>query len=62
MGTVTGRDARVYISSGGSAGGALSWKSQSTYGISDFSLTLARGTVEQELVGEIGNYFAPGSL
>ncbi len=61
MGTVTGRSATVWIASGGST--ALgTWKSHSAYGISDFSLTLARGTVEQELVGETGNYYAPGSL
>ena len=34
----------------------------STLGLSDFSITLDRGTVEQELVGESGNYFAAGSL
>lgn len=57
MGTVTGRDASIWIASGTS-----SWKTHSQYGISDFSLTLDRGTVEQELVGETGNYYAPGSL
>jgi hypothetical protein len=35
---------------------------QSTIGLSDFSITFNRGTVEQELVGEIGNYSAAGSL
>ena len=60
MGTVTGKDARVWIASGGATQGA--WKTQSAYGLSDFSLTFARGTVEQQLVGETGNYFAPGSL
>jgi hypothetical protein len=60
VGTVTGKDARVWIASG--SGTLGTWKTQSTYGISDFSITLARGTVEQELVGETGNYFAPGSL
>lgn len=60
MGTVTGKDARIWIYSGSINTGAA--KTQSTFGLSDFSITLARGTVEQELVGETGNYFAPGSL
>jgi len=33
-----------------------------TLAISDFSITLDKGTVEQELVGETGNYFIAGSL
>ena len=37
-------------------------KTHSTLGLSDFSLTLDRGTVEQELVGEAGNYSVAGSL
>jgi len=56
MGTVTGKDAKVVIYSGSTA------KNQSTWGISDFSLTFDRGSVEQELVGETGNWFAQGSL
>jgi hypothetical protein len=60
IGTVTGRDARIWIASGGA--NPASWKTHSQFGLSDFSLTLGRGTVEQELVGETGNYFAPGSL
>lgn len=35
---------------------------QSLIGMSDFSITFDRGTVEQELVGEIGNFSAAGSL
>lgn len=31
-------------------------------GVSDFSITFDKGTVEQELVGEVGNYKAAGSL
>lgn len=61
IGTVTGKDAKIWIASGGSQGMG-SWKTHSLLGVSDFSLTFARGTVEQELVGETGNYFAPGSL
>lgn len=56
MGTVTGEKAKVVIASGATA------KGQSVWGISDFSLTFDRGTVEQELVGSIGNYWAQGSL
>ena len=52
MGTVTGKSATVRING----------KAHSTWGISDFSLTFDKGTVEQELVGETGNYFDFGSL
>jgi len=57
MGTVTGKDARICIWAG--AGAA---KTHSLWGISDFSLTFDRGIVEQELVGETGNYYTFGSL
>ena len=50
--TYTGEDAYVYISG----------LSHTTYGLGDFSLTLDRGTVEQELVGEAGNKFQQGAL
>ena len=56
IGTVTGKDATIIIMSGATA------KNQGVWGISDFSLTLDRGTVEQELVGETGNWFAQGAL
>jgi hypothetical protein len=56
MGTVTGKNATVAIYSGSTA------KTQSTWGISDFSLTFDRGSVEQELVGETGNWFDYGAL
>jgi hypothetical protein len=55
MGTVTGKDASVCIYSG-------SAKTHSVWGLSDFSLTFDRGTVEQELVGETGNWFDYGAL
>ncbi len=32
------------------------------HAISDFSLTFDRGTVEQELLGETGNFFTQGAL
>jgi hypothetical protein len=56
MGTVTGKDAAIGIYSGST------YKGHSTWGISDFSLTFDRGTVEQELVGETGNWFDYGAL
>lgn len=62
-GTVTGEHAKVWIDShaGGSAP-VFTDKDQSTWGIGDFSLTLDRGTVEQDLIGQRGNYFDQGSL
>ena len=42
--------------------GKTTGRTHSALGMSDFSLTLDRGTVEQELVGEAGNYFLAGSL
>lgn len=50
--TYTGKDAAIKIAT----------KTHSTLGLSDFSLTIDRGVVEQELVGETGNYFTAGSL
>jgi hypothetical protein len=60
MGTVTGKDAKIWIASGGTTLGT--WYGHAYYGISDFSLTIDRGVVEQELVGETGNYQAVGAL
>lgn len=42
--------------------GHTAGRKHSVLGMSDFSLTMDRGTVEQELVGEEGNYFLAGSL
>ena len=50
--TYRGSDAAIVL--GGSG--------QSTFGLSDFNLTLDKGTVEQELVGQAGNYSVAGSL
>ena len=36
--------------------------SHTVLAISDFSINMDKGTVEQELVGETGNYFIAGSL
>ena len=62
--TYRGSDAKIYVSGtkvqdfgGGSPGIAMS-----TFGFGDYSMTLARGTVEQPLVGEIGNFKAAGTL
>lgn len=57
MGTVTGKEASVYIRNP-----TGSWKAHSVWGIADFSLTFDRGTVEQELIGQTGNWFGIGSL
>ena len=56
MGVVTGKSAKVAIYSGSTH------KDQSVWGISDFSLTLSRGSVEQSLVGQTGNWFDYGKL
>jgi hypothetical protein len=54
--TYRGEDAAIRIK------GHTDGKAHGVIGLSDFSLTLDRGTVEQELVGEAGNYFVAGSL
>jgi len=51
-----GDDATILIVANGSN------MTHTTLAISDFSITLDKGTVEQELVGESGNYFIAGSL
>jgi hypothetical protein len=61
MPTYRGNNARIQL---WGAFNAVEYTSltQSAIGMSDFSITFGRGTVEQELVGEIGNYSAAGSL
>ena len=56
MGVVTGKSAKIAIYSGST------YKDQSVWGISDFSLTFDRSSVEQELVGQTGNWFDYGKL
>jgi len=51
-----GDDATILIKANGTD------MTHTTLAISDFSITLDKGTVEQELVGETGNYFIAGSL
>lgn len=68
-GVVTGEDAKFYLGLYG-AGAAITTAdhmastvmSNVIYGVSDFSLTFDRDTVEQELIGQKGNYFAYGAL
>lgn len=55
--TYRGEDAAIQIEGKSGTG-----RTHATLGLSDFSLTLDRGTVEQELVGEAGNYYVAGSL
>jgi len=55
-----GSDAVLKFFGGSAVGAAL--VGHGTFAISDFTLTLSKGTVEQELVGEIGNYSIAGSL
>lgn len=50
--TYTGKDADITIGT----------KTHTNLGLGDYSLTLSRDTIEQELVGKIGNYFVAGSL
>lgn len=52
---LTGEDASIWI-------GSTTPQTQTIYGISDFSLNFNRGTVEQPLIGQKGNYFMQGSL
>lgn len=61
-GTVTGRRANVWITThaGGSAPSFTYYHSH--YGIGDFSMTLDRGQIEQDLIGQVGNYFDQGAL
>jgi len=62
-GTVTGKNAQVWFAAhAAGASPTFTGKSHSTWGLGDFSLTLDRGTVEQDLIGEDGNYFDQGSI
>jgi len=48
----TGEDAKIFISS----------QSHTVLALSDFSLTISKGTAEQELVGAKGNFYLAGSI
>ena len=53
--TYTGEDADIVITANSSD------MTHTTLAISDFSLTISRGTAEQALVGEKGNFYLAGS-
>lgn len=61
-GTVTGRDANVWLVAHDAGTAPSSFQAHSVFAISDFSLTLGRGTVEQVLVGQPGSYYDQGKL
>jgi len=50
--TYTGENAKIWISG----------QSHTTCGLGNFTLSITRGTVEQELLGEAGNSFSQGSM
>lgn len=58
----TGKDAKIWLRSGAWVETDDGTLTHSTLAISDFSLTLSKDTVEQNLVGELGNYFLAGGL
>lgn len=57
MGIITGKEAIFRIKVAGGTGAT-----HEVYGLSDFSLTIDRDTIEQELLGQEGNYFDYGAL
>lgn len=57
--TYTGEDATIWLKYGGADVGG--WLTHATLAISDFTLTISRGTAEQELVGSKGNYQLAGA-
>jgi hypothetical protein len=66
-GTVTGRDARIYMVS--HQAGTLNftstnkaYNSYDTYGIGEFSLTFGRDQITQNLIGVAGPYTTQGSV
>jgi len=63
-GTVTGQGANLYFvtHAGGIAPSFTLTENHAFWGASDFSLTLDRGTIEQDLIGQAGNYHDQGSL
>ena len=63
-GTVTGEGANVWIAahSGGYAPKSYTSRDHATFAISEFGLTFDRGTIEQDLIGQPGNYFDQGKL
>lgn len=58
--TYTGENATISICSSNAS--SPDGETVDTYGIGDFTITLDRGIVEQELVGKAGNYFSQGAM
>ena len=71
-GQVTGKDCNLWLvahSGGATLANQITRLTSSTighthaaFGVGDFTLTLDKGTVEQPLIGEVGNYMDQGSL
>ena len=63
-GTVTGEGANVWIAAHAAGSAPASWtsKDHATFAISDFSINFDRGSVEQPLIGQPGNYYDQGAL
>ena len=63
-GTVTGRDAKIYMVSHNAATTPTwnTYNSHDTYGIADFTLTFGADVVEQDLIGVAGPYRARGTI
>jgi len=57
-----GNSAILYIGSSSSLPGGNSKLSHTNLSLSDVSITLDKGVVEQSLVGQAGNYFVAGAL
>ena len=63
VGTITGESAKVWICThAGSTAPSFGSKTHTLWGMGDFSITLDRGTIEQDLIGTAGNYKDQGSL
>jgi hypothetical protein len=58
-GHITGSDATFYISANASGYGA---GTHETHAVSDLSMSFSRDVLEQELVGQTGNYYTYGGL
>jgi len=54
MALLTGEDCSIMIGD--------SHTQETVYGLSDFSFSIDRGTIEQELVGAAGNYYTQGAM
>lgn len=63
-GTVTGENANLWFvnHAAGTAPTFTATEDHAFWGASDFSLTIDRGSIEQDLIGQAGNYMDQGSL